>query len=390
MKKHTIIFVSIIYLLVACSDQKETKAVEVVALSASEIYQQDSVGKYIEQYKDINKDLAESYIQKATEIENVNLDKAIYFLKRGITLYPTLENYIALTKCLYKKENYKELIQVYELITYPKYINESKNEYLFGKPSEEVLYEYMIASILSENSYMASEIIYQVHEFGYDASLFKEKLIAEARIKMDRKSDDFKEILLQFLSYEELAKYTRGKDVFEEFITSIPDTNSSFSVDAKMIQEFNYRYRGDGGEEMLGLSAVYVYYTKEKQIDSNAWVNYNILRAFKLFPKVTVVEYSVDTSELACPKDMRHIYHRIVTYNDNVEIIDSKVIAYQSGEKLATVDFNTNSFKMIEYKRSFRKPYVKSDFDNDLLKTEKTSEATYQITKEGKIEIVSN
>ena len=100
---------------------------------------------------------------------------------------------------------------------------------------------------------------------------------------------------------------------------------------------------------------------------------------------ITAIVYSVDTSETACPKEMRHIYHRIVLYNDKGQIVDNKIIAFQSGEDLATATVNQSDVTVKFFKRKWRNPYKKNDFDNDLLVIEEAGSVTYKMNAEGKI-----
>lgn len=106
--------------------------------------------------------------------------------------------------------------------------------------------------------------------------------------------------------------------------------------------------------------------------------------------KITAVLYAIDTSEAGALKEMRHIYYRLATYSPNGQIIDSEIIAYQSGESLATVKFDKPGFTVTNFKRVWKKAYIKTDVDNSLLKTEPTGEKkSYTITPTGEIEEVT-
>jgi hypothetical protein len=389
------LFIICISSLIACSTQVETEYREVEVLRASKIFDSDSVYNFIEKFHDTNKEMAASYLKQAEEVAPSNILKAVYFTKRAITLYPVLDNYLLLAKKLEKASDYDELSLLYGFITQEQYINRlQKSVYIFEKPNEDLVYEKIVAEIL-HNNYVYPDVTYEINELGFDVSKFKTRLQNEDRIKMDKQGPDFKYILLQFLPYEEIAQYAKKPEVFSEFIAGLRDTANIFEIDENNVQQFSYEdFNGinyGGEEEGISFSTVYEQYLAEKQNDPNKWLEYNFLRTFQLNDKITVVEYAIDSSATACPKEMRHIYHRIATYDrSNVTLIDSKIIAYQSGEQLATVNFNKNNFTITESKRTWKKPYSKHDFDNDLLSVEKLKTSGFSIAEDGTIKEILN
>lgn len=98
------------------------------------------------------------------------------------------------------------------------------------------------------------------------------------------------------------------------------------------------------------------------------------------------VVYAIDSSETACPIDMRHLYHRLVTYDSVGNILDNKIVAFQAGEALQTAVINRNNIETTRYKRIWRKPYKKFDFDNFLECSEMIDIKRYHINPDGHIE----
>lgn len=381
--------------LFACSTTKvETEYKDIEALRASAIYRGDSVLNYIEKYHDRNKEIAASYLEQAEDIASNNILKAVYFTKRAITLHPTLDNYLLLAKQLEKAESYKELARLYDFITKEQYLNKlQKSLYVFEKPNETVFYESIVTSIIAYN-YLDMETSYMVTELGFSASEIKERLQNEPRIKLDKQGKQFKFLMLQFLPYEEVSQYAKKPEVFKDFIASLNDTTDVFEIDQQAIQQFNYEdFNGINydGEGAITFSYIYTNYLAEKQDNPDKWFQYNFIRSFKLNDSITVIEYAIDSSATACPKDMRHIYHRIATYNNNsVKLIDSKIVALQSGEQLATASFRKNIFTIIESKRVWKKPYDKHEFDNDFLSIERTGTSVFSIAEDGFIKETLN
>lgn len=378
--------------IVACESKVETRYLDVRALSASELYSSDSVFAYLNRYKNENKALADAYQEKA-EKQKDNLDKMVYYLKRSISLLPNLEKYKQLAAILSKLEHFDELNELYYLINYTHYlpVSDQKKEsiYLFGKPDEDMVYEGLFTSIARWNC-ITGEDLYLAEEFGYDREKLKRRLLSDSRITMDKNSAAFKKILLQFLPYEHLDSIARLPESFQNFLTSIHDTSNQFQIDAKLVSEFNYEnFNGmnDGGEMMMiGQEALDEFYLKEKRENKKQWFQFNFNHFYKAFPSVNVVVYALDTSARACPREMRHVYHRLVTYNDEGDILDSKIIALQSAEDQKIALVNKTKITIEEAKRTWKKPYNKNEFDNRVTETIFVGTENYEILEDGSIQ----
>jgi hypothetical protein len=375
----------LILLFISC--QQTTEVIELPALRASSILEPDSVRAYILKYKDDNKEIAGSYLKRGKDIQEKDPKKSIYFYRRAITLYPNGEYYKTLGVMLMKNNMYKEANDVYSFICTPKYISSGRSEYLFAAPDKEIFYEYLIAN-MKYNGALNQYIVYQGNEMGFDIQSFKEKLLSDQRLQLDPKSIEYQNLLLTFMTQEEIEEYKTSQRVFNEFLTSIKDSSAIFEIDKKSVQKFNYsRFVDlmDGGED-FSVTDFYMYFLQEKQEFPNNWYAYNFNHRITISDSLKAVVYAIDTSATACPKDMRHIYHRLVTYKKNGKIIDSRIIAVQSGESLNTVSFNRDRFTIAEFKRVWKKPYSKTDFDNDIEATEMLRERSFHITSEGTIE----
>src|SRR5580698_6004368 len=100
MKKLGFILVlgMIFFAFMGCKPRVETIITETPALRASEIYEVEKVYDYMLQYSTSNIDIGNSYFEKGKELEASNLTNSIYYIKRAITLCPTLNWYIELGK----------------------------------------------------------------------------------------------------------------------------------------------------------------------------------------------------------------------------------------------------------------------------------------------------
>ena len=371
-------------ILLSCNQVPEKVIVELPALRASSVFDADSVYYYTQYYKDQNKEIANSYFNKGIEQEETNPDKAIYYFKRSITLHPTLEAYHKLGAILSKEHSYKEAAKAYYLIVSKAYIsNEVGSVYLFGEPNQDDCYEYILNSLLAYKELDR----YDMNELGMNIKETQKRLVDDKRFDLDKSSILYKNIMLQFMTDDELAAYSKSKTVFDDFLLGISDSSSVFDIDSKKVQQFDYKdYRYEFGGEESGMNYLFSGYLKEKQDNPDTWIKYNFNHAIRINDSIAAVIYNVDTSVLACPKEMRHIYDRLVTYSKDGQIIDDKIVALQCGDSLKTLKYNKNQFTITSYKRLWKKPYDMNDFDNDLLGVEEIGFNSYIITAEGKIE----
>lgn len=373
--------------LMSCSKDVETETIEVPSLRASEIFNSDSVFSYINKYKDNYSEISSSFYAKAESMRDVNEKKAIHYYMRAISLYPTADSYRRLGLYLLEREQYHEASEVLGMLSQKRYISTptgSINDFIFEAPDEELFYSYLISSYL-DSKYLDEYIIYEGRENGIYIENIKERFLKDTRISLDHNSHDFKDMMLAFMNDEEIEAFQNSDEVFKDFIESIKDTVDVFDIDEKGVRKFSYSSDGDF-EERVHLSSFYSLFLKEKVDQPDSWFDFNLLKTFRVNDSVRAVVYSIDTSEIACPKDMRHISFRLATYGKDRRIIDSKIVAVQSGELLKTLKYEKDKFQIKEFKRSWRKAYDKSDFDNEVIKTEMISESRFKIRPDGKIE----
>ncbi|WP_156026938.1 tetratricopeptide repeat protein [Sporocytophaga myxococcoides] len=373
--------------LMSCGKDVETETIEVPSLRASEIFNADSVFSYINKYKDNYSEISNSFYEKAESMRDVNEKKAIHYYMRAISLFPTADSYRRLGMYLLEREQYQEASEVLRMISQKRYLSTPAgfiNDFIFEAPDEEVFYSYFISSYL-DTKYLDEYIIYEGRENGINIDNIKDRFLKEARISLDQNSHEFKDMMLAFMNDDEIEAFQNSEEVFKDFIESIKDTIDVFDIDEKGVRKFSYSSDGDF-EERVHLSSFYSLFLKEKIDQPDSWFDFNLLKTFRINDSVRAVVYSIDTSEIACPKDMRHISFRLATYGKDRRIIDSKVVAVQSGEILKTLKFEKDKFTIKDYKRSWRKAYDKQDFDNEVIKTDMISENHFKIGPNGKIE----
>jgi hypothetical protein len=376
---------SLVWGVFSCKTKMETVVVELPMLRPSSLYLPDSVRRHIPLVDAQREELAEFYLSKARDTLAHNLPKAIFYTKRAISLDPTLDSYQYLADLLEKEGNYAELKKLYALLFHePANATaiQPDNRFIFGKPDKEIFYNFMVAEILT-NDFIYGQSLYLADHLNYPLADFKSQVLADKRLQLDRGSRAFKNLMLYFMTEEEIKAYTGSETNFRNFIASISDTVRTFELDEKAAQTFDYANMEY--QEEMDISQFYVHYLEEKQKNPDGWYTFDIKHLVRLEEGLHAVIYAIDTSETAAPADMRHIYHRLVTYKNNGQIISSQVVANQSGEDLSLLQFNKNKFVVADYKRTWKNPYVKSAFDNILVKTEKMGERSFVITPRGEI-----
>lgn len=392
MKKLSL-FIILSLVLFACEIKQETVYRDVPVLQASSIYQGDSVYFYAQKYGDANKELAQSYLKRSKEAENSDLAMAVYYCKRAITLYPVQEYYKDLAGLLEKTGNYRELFRSYIPLVEKAYVKDSAHSggeyvYALGDPDEDTYLEFMVASMRANNR-LYSETVYSAREQGLNVEKLKERFFSDKRLKIDMTTPEAKNMMLLFLTDEELTAYNKLESTFKDMLASIKDVAPVFEIDKDNVHDFRYNeFNGmDESEEMDGPTTSYLFvnYLKEKREHPDEWFRYNYNHVVDISDSVKAVIYAIDTSENACPVEMRHIYHRLVTYNTKAEIISSQIVALQSAGQLMTLSYNMSRFTVTEYKRNWKKPYEKRDFDNYITGTEKLKESSYLILPDGRI-----
>jgi hypothetical protein len=374
------IYLSLSVLFLGCKTEVETVMIDAKALPVSAIYNVDTVYGFLQAYGEENKEFAATFHKRALNEKEQNVEKAIHDLKRSISLRPDEDVYIELAELLDQTKQYSELADLWYVFVGK--VNRS-DDYLFSTPDLDTWVRHYTSLLLSNGS-LYSEDIYPAQEFGVDMQFLREKVLADKRLALDTSSLDYKNIWVQFEDRETLKELTKKSSIFSAFVASAEDSSNSFSIDASNICNFKYSTE-DFEMYRLDLSMVFVYYLPEVVDNKNTWINYNIKHAFTPQQGLTAIVCAVDTSELGCPKEMRHIYYRLLVFDAGRNLIDHKVIAQQNGETLQLADFSGNSIRISNMVRQWKKPYVKRDLDNEVKSMVEQSTERYVISPEGKI-----
>ena len=405
MKKYFFLFAASA-ILVSCKPRVEVINITVTPLRASSIYDAETVYKYMKNTIDTNKELAEEYYNKGAAIQVSDLTKAIYYFKRSLTIYPDYGHYKQLGDLLYEAKNYEEMNELYRLLVFPVSIDSStkSRKYVFASPDNNMVCNFVVSNILAYNNVWnnKSDETELTEGLGNKLVDIKNSVLEDKRVKLSAPTEQNKNALWELLTADEKARYFNTESTSLAYKTFLEDTARVFEIDKNLVQQFDYGHDEGYNTDYEAREAMDEKYSKyivgpEKDKDGY-YTRHNFERNVRLNDSISYIIYSVDTSELASPKDMRNIYHRLVTYKTyrtemtykpTTEIIANKIIAVQSGDELSTVKYDHNKFTITYFKRYWEKPYVKKDFDNHLSKIEQTGEKSFEIKPNGKIKEIS-
>jgi hypothetical protein len=381
--------------LLGCTTKKEVEVVEVPTLRASQLYVSQSVMDYMKQYQDAHKSLAEHYLGLAESVKKTQPEKASYYLKRAISLRPDLDSYVLLAKHLVSMKNYEEASKIYRLIADAHYIAEDKSAvFLFGEPNEEVRYEHLITDVLGEQvSIFWALQDHLAEKGGFDDPELLKRLLEDPRILEGRDSSLYKGIVNSSYLFGREGLETTPE--FGNLLKLIHDSTSFYEISTASVGNFQYQYMDtdieyDPAKDPTADIASYDGFLIEKIQNKDNYFIFNYNHISFIHDSLFAIEYSIDSSERACPKEMRHVYHRLAIYDRNGTVIDSKVVAWQCGEQLASMKFDNGKITIQESKRTWKRPYQKDDFDNYVTKTEALGAKSYVIRPNGKIEELSS
>ncbi len=396
-KIYFVIFLFTLQGLISCKRPVTNIIIEVPVLRASYIYRTDSVDNYLGKYQAKNKEMSDAYFQKGLESENTNPDKAVFFIKRAITLYPCFKYYKELGSFNSKLGKYDEMHDVYTFIRndIPDGKKQNGQYHIDAQLNPDIVYECLISNILSSKGGFVDDMEEDLEEDAKEMNIgildLKDKVFSDPRLKLDSNSEDYQDLILNFFNAQQIRFYMAKPSTFNYFLSTIKDTTRVFEIDKNKVRDFDYRsfngstYRHEAGPENMLISEYFNHYLPEKIKDTNWDGVYNYTHVIHLNDSILAIICAIDSSESACPADIRQIYHRLTTFTKHGRMIASTIVANQSGESLSTLQFTHNKYTITYFKRYWEKPYKKNDFDNYLTKTEQLDKKSFVINPRGEI-----
>jgi hypothetical protein len=383
MKKLYYLIFAIIF-IVSCKSEIEKVEVEVPAIRASKLFDADSVYSYMIQNGDKYQHLAHSYLNKAKEEKDP--EKAVWYFKRAISLYPQVDSYRELGALCLKNKKYQDAYDCYRLITHEAYLT-IKGDYngvhIFGKPSQEDFENYIISGYNSTTFYQdLSGLIYNSLENGADKKQLEQFVFSNSGIDFLTQPKLKKHIELIFLEEEELQKYTENIENFRTYIADFKNLDEPYLLNFEDIQKFEYQaYQQEEGSEEVDLGYLESNFLPQRKENPNSYLKYNKV-AKLVFPDSSILAiYSLDSSDYGIEKQKRNISFYAVIYSAAGQIIDYKKIAWQENKTSATLSYSNSSFEISIFNRIWEKKEEVLSRDNELKNIVFSKKEAFKIEK---------
>ncbi len=376
-------------LLASCEPEINRVEVSLNSLSASEIMETDCVYFFRQKISEDQIKLAKDYHERAALVLPGDPGKGVYLLKRSISLEPTFAKYAELGDAYLANQQFAEARETFNFLCYKPYVRldekSSLDTFFLGMPDENVYYKLMLSELLANNQ-IWGETYWMVKDAGLDMQKVRDRLLSDPVFPYAKGSSAYQNIMVQFMSDDEIEKYKNSPEGFRHFFESIADSSEMFEIKGEELAAFNYHSDEVNYDEMMSWQSadqLHIYFLKEKQDDPDTYLKYDLHHRYKLNKNVNVVVYAIDSSATACPADMRHIFHRLVTYDNKGKIIDSRIIAWQDGISAAEVLVKKDVIMIYQKERKWKNEYNKNDFDNELLTTEFAAQTKILINSDG-------
>ncbi len=329
-----------------------------------------------------NNKLSERFEKKGDSLASFDIQKAVYFYKRALSLNPEEKLYIKLGEYCKNNQLYKEAYNCFFLLT-EKYCFYEPGQpgdckYVFSSPTPELLFQRFLTYYLSVKSHYRQ---YDALEYlENDSTGALKKLLADSQIK------NLPEVYNELKNFE--TYLTLNRDTIQRFnilCSILKDSSSTIKVTEKEVIDFRYKNDFNEGPD-YDIERAYLYrnfFSDYNEMERHPKISFK--SKLNINDSVIAIVYKVDTSEVACPSSFRHIYHRIATFTKNGIKIDNKILGLHSGDSLVTYSIENRVINLTSFKRFWKKPYVKKDFDNLFLKNEMKGQKIYIIGEDGKI-----
>jgi tetratricopeptide (TPR) repeat protein len=346
-----------------------------VKMRVSNMFRKDSVLAFIQANGEINKPLADQYLQKAENLRKDDFPKAVYYYKRAITLFPDDKTYIQLGNVLMEKEKYDEAHEVFETA-----LN------LNPAQSEKQYVQMIKNNLFSSIDYSQYFLLDNYHKMNYDLATIQTNVVEDEKIKSSLSPLKIKDFISNMNNIWQLnPTYDENSGgSFADFIKQFEPVTLPFACSKKELQRFVYDSNGD--YEEYDPTTDFSRFSESSLFKTKYYCKTDFQYLVKETNNQLVLIQAVDTSGTGVPRDMRCVYHRLVIYNTDGKLMDSKIIGAQAGETLITYTIHPDlTISREAFIRKWKKPFVRYDVDNEILSTESTPIPQIKITDEGKI-----
>jgi hypothetical protein len=381
--KKLIYLIGFIICISACESKTEIEEIEVPAIRASKLFYADSVYSYMIKNGDNYQHLSHSYLNKAKQEKDP--EKAIWFFKRAISLYPQVDSYRELGTLCLKNKKFEDAFSCFNLIVEQAYIKSDgdyKSMHIFGKPNSEDFENFIISCIYTNSFYEDLEgLIYRAIENGADREQLKSFIYEDSRINLISKPQLKKQLDLVFMDEVELGKYTEKLENFHTFISDFKTLDEPFIVNFEDIQKFAYtKYQIEeyDGVDLTNLESNFL---PQKKNNPDSYLKYNKIGKFLLPDSNIIAIYKTDDSEYGIEKQKRNIAYFAAIYSPLGQLTDYKKIAWQESKTSATLNCSNYEFEISIFNRIWEKKEEVLSSDNELKNIVFSKKEAFKIEK---------
>ena len=381
--KRLIYLIGFIICLSACESKTEIEEVEVPAIRASKLFYADSVYSYMIHNGDNYQHLSHSYLNKAKQEKDP--EKAIWFFKRAISLYPQVDSYRELGELCLNNKKYDDAYSCYNLIVDQAYIRingDYKDIHIFGKPNAEDFENFIISGIYTNSFYDdLSRLVFKAINNGADKEELKSFIYEDSRINLISKPQIKKQLDLVFMDEEELEKYTEKTENFLSFIADFKILDEPFIVNFEDVQKFNYTEYQQEESDGVDLTYMESNFLPQKKNNPDSYLKYNKIGKFLLPDSNIIAIYKTDESDYGIEKQKRNIAYFAAIYSRSGQLTDYKKIAWQESQTSATLNCSNNEFEISIFNRIWEKKEEVLSSDNELKNIVFSKKEAFKIEK---------
>ncbi len=376
MKKYFLFSITIIFLF-SCTEVKNQiiAKVKLRQIKMDEIYDKDKVSDMIfdaEEMKidSIKKVSRKLFLQGIEAYKNKkNALGAIPLFQQSIVTFPDAKTYYELGNALLDSKQEKVNIQ---------FANKAFEiaEHLNFQPKSMLYYKMACVQNETVNSDIRWDVIqnlWQAFNNGFnDTALIGN----DEHLKSIINTNEYKTLITNWLASKS-KKNTNG--LYNVFVKSFNTTSLPFEISLENVEMKDYH------QSISYDFAQFIPEMENTSFGRDVSNEYFYVTKLPSTDKYTAIIYS---SVSYYGENMQPIYTKLSTYDNNGNIISTKLIAGQfSAEKVKKCRIENNLIFIEDYKRIWKKPIDKVPFEeNEIDKYELLVKAQYKIEENGKIE----
>lgn len=364
----------------SCNQPPKVEYIEVDALPVMDIYSAYRVNPYLEKHGKAHETQAKWYVGQAKQLKSTNPNKAIWNIKRAITLYPNARYYGLLAELLYVQNSFRELSDCYELIQNMS-TEKGGKQHDFSPLSETDLCDYVVYSFKG-SGYYPFQLYSFIESNGYDYKAFREKLSAYEALQTQVNSAEFKSFISSLLSEEELKNLEKSPEVFRFLLAKCNEVNQ-INESKHSIALFNFNNSTMMDESDNPLEYMCYNFLKERA-EATHWCRIEPKDYVVLADSNILLHYVVDTSMTGVTLDRRNIYHVLATFTLQGKPIDYLIAGKQIGDELELFDYSNQTLTVNRYKRVWRFADDYSRYDNEVTNELNMGTVSYSLGTDAK------